>query len=146
MVAQTRFAWVGLSWSRSRLGTQRSPWAESIVRGVKAVGCKAHRSPLAHRHAQALTAHLAPLLPQLYPEAARILTAFVAPEGLDHQRLLGRCWLRLLPSGVADGWHDQHLAEPLHGVAAALGGEEAVAAHGSGVCEKLAREAGAGFI
>ena len=68
----------------------------------------------------------------------------MVPEGLDQGRFpRQRCSphgpLRAgLPGVIAAGPPARHLTEPPHRVVAALGGDEAVAAHGVGVTEKMA--------
>ena len=39
----TRLAWTGLGWSSRRLGAQRRPWVESVVRGDGVGVCESLR-------------------------------------------------------------------------------------------------------
>ena len=69
--------------------------------------------------------------------------ALVNPKGLDQGRFPDRCLrihrplLPCLPRLIPAGRHPEHGAEPPHRVVAALGVDEAVATHWSGVCESL---------
>jgi len=83
-----------------------------------------------------------PFVAQRHLQPAGAVAAFVEAKDLDQHRFPGRCFqvphrplLLSLPGVKAAGRHVQYLAEPAHGVVAALCGDEAVAAHGSGVCE-----------
>jgi len=42
-LTHARLAWVGRRWSSSKFGAHRRPWVESVVRGAKALGCRARR-------------------------------------------------------------------------------------------------------
>ena len=46
----------------SRLGAQRSPWVESVMRGIVGLELQGTQPPAAHGRAQALAAHPAPFL------------------------------------------------------------------------------------
>ena len=109
------------------------------------VGLKLQRmqAPAAHGRAQALVAHPVPVFTQHDLQPAGAITALVDPKGIDQGRFPSRCLLRhrpLLPRLlrlIPTGRHPDHLAEPPHGVVAALDVDEAVATHWSGVCESL---------
>ena len=91
--------------------------------------------------AQARAACPVPFLTQGHPQPTGTIAAFVKAKDLDQGGFPGRCFLchrpllALVPGVKAAGRHAQRLAEPPHGVVAALGGDEAAAAHWSGVCE-----------
>ena len=87
-------------------------------------------------------AHPVPFMAQRHLQPTGVVAAFVEAKDLDQHCFPGRCFqvphrplLLSLPDVKAAGRHVQYLAEPAHGVVAALCGDEAVAAHGSGVCE-----------
>ena len=141
-LTQTSFAWVSWGWSSKRFGAQRSPLVESVVRWVKALGCKACRP----RRRMAVRWRCRPTR---YPFAAQgdlqptgAVAAFMPAKDLDQRRFpdrftLGYC-LRLLPSIVAAGWRPCYLAKQAHRVLPAVRFNEAVAAHRLSVTEEMA--------
>ena len=97
-----------------------------------------------HGRTPALAAHPVPFMAQRHLEPTGAVAAFVEAKDLPQHRFPGRCFrtphrplFRGLLGVKAAGRHAQHLAEPPYRVVAALGGNEAIAAHGSGVCENL---------
>ena len=74
-------------------------------------------------------------------QSAGAVAALVDAKGFDQRRfpsrhlLRHRSLLRRLPRIIPTRRHPAHLAEPPHWEVPALGGDEAVAAHWSGVCE-----------
>ena len=81
------------------------------------------------------------VLAQLNLQPADAVAALVDAKSTYQSRFPRGRFLRYgpqllrLPRIIPIGWHPEHLAEPLHGVLAALSGDEAVATHWSGVCE-----------
>ena len=113
------------------------------MRGVLGLGLQSAQVPAAHGRAQALPTHSVPVLAQRDLQPAGAITAPMAPKGLDQGRFPNRCLLvhrpllSRLPRIIPTGRHPEHLVEPPHRVVAALGVDEAVATHWSGVCESL---------
>ena len=131
----TWVARVGLGWSSSRLGAQRSPCAACSL------GLQRMQAPAAPGRAQALQIHGAHgMAPRNLPPTGAI-TELMGLKGLAQGRFPSRCLLvhhslrSRLPRIIPTGWHPAHGAEPPHRVVAAPGGDEAVAAYWSGVCE-----------
>ena len=99
------------------------------------LGLQRGQAPAAQGRAQVLAAHPVAFFPQRHLEPAGAVAAFRHAEYLHQRRCPGRRFALLpgpllvgLPGVKAAGGHAQHLAEPLHGVVAVLGGDEAVAA------------------
>ena len=101
------------------------------------------QAPAAHGCAQALPIHSVSVLAQRDLQPTGAITALVYPKSRDQGRfpsrylLVHRPLLPHLPRIIPTGRHPEHLAEPPHRVVAALGVDEAVATHWSGVCESL---------
>ena len=139
-LTHTRLVWVGRGWSSIKSRAQRCPWVESVVRGAKALGCKARRpwrrSPVrkvwrpnsrtrpagAGCRSGVCGGQKSPLSPFLRP-APR------APPPPSPGAAAKR----------SSGWHHaQYLAQLLDGVVNALLVNEGQQAHGVGGCEKMA--------
>ena len=110
------------------------------ARGID-LGLQRMQAPAAPGRAQALPIHGAHgLAPRNLPPTSTI-PALMGLKGLAQGRFPSRCLLvhhslrSRLPRIIPTGWHPAHGAEPPHRVVAAPGGDEAVAAHWSGVCE-----------
>ena len=107
------------------------------------LGLERMQAPTAHGRAQALAAHPVLVFMQRDLQPAGAITALVDPKGLDQGRSpsrrlrIHRPLLPRLPRIVPTGRHPEHLAEPPHGAMPTFGGDETVAAHGSGVWESL---------
>ena len=123
--------------------------AAQPVRGIGrawglGIGLECMQAPAAHGRAQALPTHGVPVLAQRNLQSAGAIMALVDAKGLDQGRfpsrrlLVRRPLLPRLPRIIPAGRHPEHLAEPPHRVVAALGVDEAVAAHRVSVCEKRA--------
>ena len=130
-----------MGWSSKWLGAQRNPYVESVVRGVKTLGCKARRP----RRRMAVRRRWRPTRCPFSRRATYTITALVDPKRLDQGRFPSRCLLRhrhrpllpRLPRLIPTGRHPEHLAEPPHGAMPTFGGDETVATHWSGVWESL---------